>query len=174
MGIKPKKKICEVCGKESYIFSKGRCKPCTQNSYTWETKELKPKTKVVFKSKARHRDSVKSKREGLGDFFQEKASLASGRNCENCHKPLQGGTSVEIAHILSKSSYPEVCTNENNFLYLCQSCHNRFDEKDPRSMPIFDIAKQKVITLIPLIGLYKKEIEKFLTYEEFEKIMKND
>jgi ribosomal protein L37E len=31
--IERRKKICSVCGKESYIFSKGRCKSCSQKAY---------------------------------------------------------------------------------------------------------------------------------------------
>lgn len=173
LGITPKKKICCECGKEAYIVSKGRCGYCASKTYKRLTpKPLETKSSLKlgkgFKSHKKHRDSVKEKRTGLPEFFQKYSEKAKGRCCQECSKPLQGGTTTEIAHILSKSSFPEVCTNENNFLYLCTGCHNTFDNGRVEDMAVFNEAKDKVKLLVPLIGLYKKEIEKFLTFEEYE------
>ena len=178
MAITPKKKICCECGKEAYIVSKGRCGYCASKTYkglTPKPMEVKSTFKVSkgFKSHKKHRDSVKELRVGLPEFFQEKVQEALGKCCENCNKPLQGNTTVEVAHILSKSSFPEICTDENNYLLLCGSCHSEFDSALYKDMKIFETAKEKVKLLVPKVGLYKAEIEKFLTFEEYEKITKD-
>lgn len=171
MAITPKKKVCRECGKTDFIVSKGRCGYCA--SKTYKKLEAKPMTSTKlstskgFKSYKKHRDTVKEKREGLSEFFAEHVEKTFGKECQECGRPLQGGTTIEVAHILSKSSFPEVCTNENNYLYLCHSCHNTFDSSSPEDMKVFNIAKEKVKVLAPMVGVYKKEIEKFLTFEEY-------
>ena len=45
MGIKIKKKICNECEKEAYIFSKGRCKPCASKEYA-RTTEANKRAKI--------------------------------------------------------------------------------------------------------------------------------
>ena len=46
--IPRKKKTCKECGKEDYIWSKGRCKPCASKSY----KKLGPSKKAKDKTEA--------------------------------------------------------------------------------------------------------------------------
>ena len=44
MGIERKKKECVKCGKQTFIFSKGRCKMCANVDYMKKVKPNRRKT----------------------------------------------------------------------------------------------------------------------------------
>jgi ribosomal protein L37E len=131
--VKQRKKICVECGKETYIFSKGRCKFCASKSYA----------------------KKKNDRTNLNDFFKkEELKLSKKLICENCGVPLKSTfMRSNIAHILPKQRYKSVSDNPNNILYLCSfkdngnNCHSHFDfggNKQREKMPVFQTALKKV------------------------------
>lgn len=111
MNIKRKKKVCEECRKEKYIFSRGRCKSCASKEYRKNSKT-----------------SVKTRRKknlGRGDFFKKHLILMPPF-CQECQEPLEGSVS-NVCHILPKSVFPEVELEDDNIMYYCFACHSRFD-----------------------------------------------
>lgn len=74
----------------------------------------------------RTRAKRKQSREDYPNFYLKMIDLYRGKDCVECGTRLQGNGS-EIAHILSKSTNPEVSTDPRNIIPLCLSCHTQFD-----------------------------------------------
>lgn len=75
----------------------------------------------------------KAERAGFAEFFQKHIQIIKKTKacCEECGAKLRGHVS-EVAHILPKSTYKSVATNDLNVIYLCgmfssQQCHTNFD-----------------------------------------------
>ena len=74
----------------------------------------------------------KAERECLPEFFKKHIEIAKTKYCEECGEKLRGHVS-EIAHVLPKSYFKSVSTNDLNVLYLCgmfcsgNNCHSKFD-----------------------------------------------
>lgn len=145
--IKQKKKICCVCGQETFIFSKKRCKPCATKE---DGKSLK---KFTEKSKEKRLEE----RKDFPKFFQDAIEkLKLNPVCQNCggkinanYEPAWG-----VCHLLSKGKYKSVATHPDNYVFLCSSkdpntnyCHEDFDGniKDRPNMPVYPIAKEKYL-----------------------------
>ena len=76
----------------------------------------------------------KDDRAGYAEFFQKHISIIKKNKecCSECGERLKGHVS-EVAHILPKSYFKSVATNDNNILYLCgmfstKQCHSKFDD----------------------------------------------
>lgn len=159
--MKPKKKICIECKREDYIFSKGRCKRCSQKTY----KPLKTNSKLSSGSKLKKVSpkklkALKERTKKRKPFFEKHIKLIkeNGIRCEECNTPLLGGVD-EVAHILSKNKHPEVEVNDLNVVYLCgafseNQCHYNFDNKDRTKMKVFEIAKER-------FHQFKSEVKNF-------------
>lgn len=142
-----KKKICEGCGQEKYIWSNKKCKTCSQS------RNKKPLRGTTAKS----REKRKQLRSCLSEFFKKHITLVNQQRlcCENCGNKLSGHVS-EIAHILPKSYYKNIMCDDSNVLYLCgmysdSQCHYAYDNVSNRlfqELSVFEKAKQKVIKLI--------------------------
>lgn len=119
--LKPKKKICNECGREDYIFSKGRCKSCSQKSYKGlsSTTRINPITKKTQKKK---REQSKERNE----YFEY--------HLERCKESEETGNFIpspnrsNICHLIDKGRHKSVQANLDNYLYLTFEEHTRFDE----------------------------------------------
>lgn len=148
---------CELCGRECSLRSKIKsgdnagkkaCPGCASRNR--EKKTYKPINKQTEKGRAKRQE----RREGLGDFFA-KAVEGMVPICENCGCAINANYNPHwnIAHILSKSSYPSVSRHPENFLILCShkdngnQCHEQFDSSLSRrqAMPVFGKAVQKFV-----------------------------
>lgn len=145
--IKQKKKICCVCGQETFIFSKKRCKPCATKE---DGKSLKRSTE---KSKEKRREERKDFPKFFMDAIEELKKNPVCQNC-NCQINTDYNPSWNIAHILSKGKYKSVSTHPDNYIFLCsgkdasgKNCHAYFDEYivDRPTMPVYSIAKEKYL-----------------------------
>jgi len=119
--IPRKKKVCKECGKEDYIFSKGRCKPCASKSYKKPGLSNKAKAKIDL--------DTNFYKEIWGERFHY---------CEECHKDL--GDKWErymFSHILSKGSNPAFRHDKDNINILCLECHQQWEFGDKKSMSIY-------------------------------------
>ena len=122
--IKQKKKICKSCHTEQFLFSKGRCKSCA----------LKEDSKPIKKQTEKNKIAKKAKRDLLTPFFQKHENIikSKGLCCQECGERLFGSY-FECAHLLPKSKYKSVMTDDDNVLYLCaglngeKNCHKKFD-----------------------------------------------
>lgn len=152
-----KKKICKTCKKETYLFSKGNCQKCASVLYANKI------TKVTEKNKQLR----KEKRTGFTEFFARHINIIKNENriCQECGAKLFGLTG-EVAHILSKSKFPEIAVNDDNILYLCffgHSCHAEYDSSLSHryTMNVFSTALEKYKLFKHLIINHSKERDLF-------------
>lgn len=82
--------------------------------------------KVVSEQTRRTQKVRKEQRKDYPEFYKKHCKIAVRKHCLECGSKLQG-TSSEIAHIIRKSSNPELSVLDDNILYLCTDCHNIFD-----------------------------------------------
>lgn len=160
-----KKKICNVCGKERVIFSKGRCQVCANAAYAKKASEKPKKTYTIPKSTPQNKLKRQQQREGYGEFFSKHIKIIQEhrKTCQECGAPLQGLTG-EVCHILSKSKSPEVAKEDDNILYLCfygNSCHAQFDNSLSmrESMNVFSLAVEKYKLFKEKVITWTKEVE---------------
>lgn len=110
----------------------------------------------------------------INQFF-DKMALKIPFNCENCGKPLYANNKFAkrciTAHILPKSEFPSISTNENNIIYLgCDllgicDCHDRWDKQGSANrvtMKVYDKALANFEFLKP--HLTDHELVKAYTY----------
>lgn len=111
----------------------------------------------------------KEERKDFPEFFQKHIEIAKNKYCEECGQKLRGHVS-EIAHILNKSYYKSISTDDNNVVYLCglfskNQCHSNFDS--------FDNKKFKQMTIYPKISCIFAELEskitEKITYKTYER-----
>jgi 5-methylcytosine-specific restriction endonuclease McrA len=110
-------------------------------------KEHKPYT-FKFRTK-KTQDKRNEVREGYSEFFQQHIQLIKEWKicCKECGEPLVGHVS-EVAHLVKKSTNPEVATEPHNVIYLCgmfskNNCHAKFDSnfETRNKMSVFPVAK---------------------------------
>lgn len=132
--ITRKKKICNVCHNESYIFSRGRCKPCASKDYGF-----------IKQSPATQKR--KSGKQDVTEFF--KGLLADvAPICEESGTKIRMLSHWNMCHILPKRLYKSIATDRRNIVVLTLENHTKLDnsldkmdlqkvEKDfPNSYPI--------------------------------------
>lgn len=104
-------------------------------------------------------------RKDYPEFYQKWCELASRNVCNECGDKLKG-LSTEVAHILSKSTSPEIATNDTNILLICGDCHTRFDSSlEKRSqMKCFQKSVLQYGILKPLL---LKNTSETLFYDNF-------
>jgi len=135
--IERKKKPCKVCGKDKYIWSKGRCKPCSAKDY-----KLK-KTPIKYKKKET------GELEFMKQVWEERHHI-----CEECNVYLPEFSPFCMAHILGKGAAPEHRLNKNNIMILCPTHHMQWDAGDKKTMKIFT-SKMKIV-----MGLKRESSER--------------
>ena len=113
--ITPKLKTCKECGKECYLFSKGRCKACASKSYG------KPKTKV--------------KNTGQIELF-DRIFLERGGVCQISGEQLKPkghpDYHFQFAHVLGKGAYPKFKLYEKNIVLMTKQNHLRQTAQEKR------------------------------------------
>lgn len=111
----------------------------------------------------------KEERKDFPEFFQKHIEIAKNKYCEECGEKLKGHVS-EIAHVLNKSYYKSISTDDDNIVYLCglfsnNQCHSNFDS--------FDNKKFKEMLVYPKIIIKFAELEnkvtEKITYKTYER-----
>jgi ribosomal protein L37E len=113
--IERKKKICIKCGRESYIFSKGRCETCAKQSYGSISRTKKPTGELAL--------------------FQA-LWLSRPHMCEVTGVVIKEFNVQCFMHVLSKKAYPKFRLNHRNILLVAPEVHHEYDNGD-RSKPMF-------------------------------------
>ncbi len=102
----------------------------------------------------------KEERKDFPEFFKKHIEIIwNGKLCcEECGDRLQGN-STEIAHILPKSTFKSISTEDKNVLYLCglwsdNNCHYKYDNDSndkvkqmkifPKVIEIFEELKEVI------------------------------
>lgn len=103
----------------------------------------------------------KEERKDYPQFFQKHIQNIRDNRlcCEECGARLVGNAS-EIAHILPKSSFKSIATNDRNVLYLCgmwsnSQCHSNYDN--------YPADKVREMKIFPLVAERFKELEEEIT-----------
>jgi Zn finger protein HypA/HybF involved in hydrogenase expression len=128
--------------------------------------EGKVKTGLSYNKKISDKALVKkkAKSEALKPYFEHHIKqLETGKfSCENCDKKIWANV-CHIAHIYPKRFDILVGADLNNFMYLCDGCHSKFDRIQATSqvylMNCFPIAHQR-------FQLFKDKISKYNKYVE--------
>lgn len=86
-------------------------------------------------------DKRKEERKGYAEFFEKHIDKIRKENlvCEETGARLKG-THNEIAHILPKSYFKSIATDDENVVYLCEEAHYKYDNgsnEEIRKMNIF-------------------------------------
>ena len=116
----------------------------------------------------------KKERKDFPEFFKRHIEIIKSSRicCEECGAPLKGDVS-EVAHILSKSYFKSISTNDNNILYLCswkseRNCHAKFDNgsnEEVHEMKIFDKVSERFLEL-------EQEITEKISWKVTDKYIK--
>lgn len=120
--LKPKLSICLGCGGKRPIWKDGKCKVCAS-----------PTRRIKGNSTLKSRSVLKGKRRGKSkeqrDFYRKLTEelMFSAVSIES-GKPIYSPSSVNMAHILPKETFPSVATNEDNIVIFTWEEHTRFDE----------------------------------------------
>ena len=114
-----KKKICQECKSETFIWSKNLCKNC----FT----KLNPTKKIQYKS-AKQKVKDIEKKEYINKQFKMFYDIWAKRRhyCESCglwlgNEPL----SIFFDHLLEKSKYEQFALMEENIFLCCGDCHTK-------------------------------------------------
>ncbi len=159
--IKQKKKICKSCQTEQFLFSKGRCKSCAS----------KEDSKPIKKQTEKNKIAKKAKRDLLAPFFEKHENIikSKGLCCQECGNKLVASY-WEVAHVLSKTKYKSVMTDDDNVLYLCaglngeKNCHKKFDSEQNnleklKTYSIFALLKERYNLLKDKVTERGRELE---------------
>jgi hypothetical protein len=101
----------------------------------------------------------KEERKDFPEFYQKHIQIIKdGKlNCQECGCRLIGDVS-EVAHILNKSFFKSISTEDSNILYLCSwrssgnnNCHSKFDSGKEKEMSVFSIAQERIKQMIEKI-----------------------
>jgi len=111
----------------------------------------------------------KEERKDFPEFFQKHIEIAKNKFCEECGEKLKGNSS-EIAHILPKSYYKSISTNDNNIIYLCgiyseNQCHTNFDNYDEKKFKKMH-CYSKISSIFTEL---EKEITEKITYKTYDR-----
>jgi hypothetical protein len=120
MPIKQKKKKCVICGEETYIFSKHRCKSCT----------MKQDAKPIVRSTTSIKRKPKPKNKNLETFFEKHIEiLYKFKYSEESNRMIPYPTKVNICHLFPKRNHKSVESHEMNCIYLTWEEHTLLDTK---------------------------------------------
>jgi hypothetical protein len=118
--IKQKKKTCVICGDETYIFSKHRCKPCA----------MKQDAKPISRSNITIKSKPKPKNKELSTFFEQQIEILSKfRRSEESGLSIPYPTNVNICHLFPKRTHKSVEAHSMNCIFLTWDEHTKLDKQ---------------------------------------------
>lgn len=91
--------------------------------------------------------------------FMKEMWLKMPHSCFICNKPLVIFSPKYMAHILPKSTYPELCLNEMNMVIMCGIHHPQWDQERHTIDPT-ELNWRTLIQLDSLLKQYNKDWKK--------------
>lgn len=117
--IKTKKKKCVICGEETIIWSKHRCKACTMKQ---DAKPLTRSTTATIKK------TPKPKNKQLETYFEKHIEeLYKFKVSEESGQRIPYPTKVNICHLFPKRNHKSVESHDQNCIYLTWDEHTKLD-----------------------------------------------
>lgn len=120
--LKQKKKPCISCGDDTYIFSKGKCRRCSEIG-SKGLKSGKNRIKHITEKKLKEKQETREIRD---EYFEHHINLCT--HSEESGKQISNPTRANICHIFDKSRHPSLQANLENFVYLSFEEHQEFDK----------------------------------------------
>lgn len=148
--IKRKLKTCDGCGKERILWSKKLCKSCHAKAGGYKTIQRKKNNNAVFRV-AKTVPKATGELEIFKIIWEEREHV-----CQVCSSTLHVFDVWNMAHILSKKSYPSFRLNKENIWLLCRSCHDKYDNRGVEDKPEFSKLLEEKQRLKELYHLIKK------------------
>lgn len=115
----------------------------------------------------------KEERKGFPEFFEKHIKIIKDTKacCEECESRLKGDVS-EIAHVLPKSYYKSIATNDINVIYLCgmfseNQCHNKFDNSISEEFKKMNV----YFKVSNIFKLLEKEITEKIPYKTYDRYL---
>lgn len=139
-----KKKICQGCKNETFIWSKNLCKNC----FT----KLNPPKKIQYKSDKQKLKDVE-KKEYTNKQFKMFFDIWNKRKhyCESCGRWLGNEPlSIFFDHLLEKSIHKNLALIEENIYLCCGECHTKKTNGFPTTQHLTAINKAKQLFNIEL------------------------
>ena len=147
MPILKKVNVCD-CGRQAYGFKK--CGVCRSKAYAEKSRERKAAAGV----------------NELDGFFERHIKRIENEKirCAECGCSIQNPESRNVAHILKKSIFKSVATEDMNILYLCWQHHSDFDSTFERAkkMKVWLLAVERVRGMKVIIKERHKDLWNFL------------
>lgn len=112
--------VCDRCGREVRIRSKGLCPACRAKELS-ENKERKPFLHKTISSKKKTKDPE------LSGFFRLMLDKLNERKMSETGRSIPFPTVCNVCHILPKRIYKSVAKERLNILFLTNEEHTRFD-----------------------------------------------
>ncbi len=152
-----------------------------------------PKKQYTIKKVSdRRANRIKQNQENGTDQGMDKFFLAMRKKCKGKCLFCNSATTykdeerwrIAIAHLLPKSKFISIATNEFNWIELCWDCHRKFDDgfiswQCVHDSKEWETIKEKLFEVLPLVDdeekknkLYSKLIE--LVYGEVKKASKKE
>lgn len=137
----------KIKNRDSEYFGKMACAKCAKEHDIQKEKKVYRIKKRTEKTNEKRSEE----RKDFPDFFKKHINYIKENNicCQECGDRLRGDSS-NVCHLVSKSSNPEIATNNNNIIYLCglyskNNCHALFDSnfKNRENMKVFPLAVSK-------------------------------
>ena len=170
MPIKLKKKRCCICGSLQPIFSKNRCKSCSQKQDALKKKkeeDLQDKKPTPIMPSPR---KSKPKNKELESYFEKHIEILHRfRRSEESGLSIPYPTKVNICHLLDKGRHKSVASHMDNCIYLTWDEHakfdqllgqHRFDEVEKQFPNSWELIKARLRIIIPLCTEKTKYKEK--------------
>lgn len=108
---------------------------------------LRPIKKQTQKNKIKRKDE----RSNFPAYYQYHIPRVS--KCENCDKPILKPNVSNVCHIIPKGKFKSVGSILDNYLYMCLSCHSKYDSSWVKAMSM---------SVWPLAVKRFKKFEKFI------------
>ena len=125
---------------------------------------LRPK-KVSEKTR-RTQTKRKEQRKDYPQFYQSMIELCQGKCCIETGDIINDPSSVNIVHILAKSTSPEVATNPDNIVFMTWEAHSKFDSslESRREMKCLQETIERYELLKPFLTNITAETEFYENY----------
>ncbi len=126
--IQKKKKICAICKKESFIFSRNKCKSCVSKE---DSKPLKKISEKGIEKKKLKTEKTKVLHQFFLDLWDERSDKDGNIRCFETDilmsHTVYKHNSCCYSHQISKSKCPQYALDKENILIVLPNVHANWE-----------------------------------------------